>query len=91
MNNKITLLSLLIITILAGCSTGKAIDQQKIETIDYQEPSKIILEITEKTGNQDQIDAAELNLDISKQKSLVKKAETLVKISKIKKKKSINK
>lgn len=82
MKNYLFLLSIICLINLVGCQS-KQVDENLPESINYVEPSELILEITKKVGSNKNIETAELNLELANEKDLSKKAELLMKINKI--------
>lgn len=82
MKNYLFLLSIICLINLVGCQSNQ-VDENLPESINYVEPSELILEITKKVGSNKNIEAAELNLELANEKDLSKKAELLMKINKI--------
>ena len=82
MKNYLFLLSIICLFNLVGCQSNE-LDENLPESINYVEPSELILEITKKVGSNANIEAAELNLELANEKDLSKKAELLMKINRI--------
>lgn len=76
---------LFLIFFSTACTEKKEAPYKKLEPFDYTNPSVTIVEITEKTGNNKERESAKLNLSLTKEKSLSKKAEILIKINNLQK------
>lgn len=86
---KIFNIIIILILFISACEQQQA-PVKMIDNFDYQTPSKTIIEINEKIGNQKTIEASKLNLLIAREKSLRKKADLLKDINNITKNTSNN-